>query len=68
LDIEAKNEEEAREIAEGMGNTEIGSAVEDIDGITELTEPTEYICGNCGRPHTNEIIAGISRCDRCRDL
>ena len=38
-----------------------------IDEVSKEYE-YEYICGNCSRPHNNEIIAGISRCDRCKDL
>lgn len=53
-----------------------GKKVIDEDSIREEFEEklkrilgeTEYICGNCGRSHNNEIVAGISRCDRCKDL
>lgn len=67
LQVKAENEEQAEKKAAEYIKSEYGEGVRLSDMSFDIEE-AEYICGNCGRSHTNEIVAGISRCNRCKDL
>ena len=65
VELEAKDWEEVVDYV--MGQIEV-IPVDDGGNEVDLSESDEVLCGNCSRPHTNPIVAGISRCDRCKDL
>ena len=62
--VQAKNEAEACEMVMSC-NVEAESA-EMASGPKANLET--WNCGNCSRPHNNGVVAGISRCDRCKGL